>query len=185
MRVQYPDLVFGAIASSAVTHATVDFWQYMEAIRLNADSACVAAIVDTVALVDELLASDAQRGPLKALFGLPNVTSDADFANVLTLPLGSWQARNWDPAEGGSRAWDGFCSALTRSPKAAVVPAGSLLSPLEPYAAVVRSIAALCPSTATQDECFGTSNATQYASDVSLASSRWRSWTYQVCTECA
>lgn len=44
----YPDVTFGAIASSAVTAAVVDYWKYFEAIRLHADQDCVNAIIESI-----------------------------------------------------------------------------------------------------------------------------------------
>lgn len=48
LRKLYPDTVFGAIASSAVTAAITDYWKYFEAIRLHADPECVHAIIESV-----------------------------------------------------------------------------------------------------------------------------------------
>lgn len=48
LRKLYPETVFGAIASSAVTAAIVDYWKYFEAIRLHADQECVHAIIESV-----------------------------------------------------------------------------------------------------------------------------------------
>lgn len=48
LRKLYPDVVFGAIASSAVTAAVTDYWEYFEAIRLHGDSNCVDAIVQSI-----------------------------------------------------------------------------------------------------------------------------------------
>ena len=48
LRKLYPDTVFGAIASSAVTAAVTDYWKYFEAIRLHANQACVGAIIEVI-----------------------------------------------------------------------------------------------------------------------------------------
>lgn len=48
LRKLYPEVVFGAIASSAVTAAVTDYWKYFEAIRLHGEPQCVHAIVETV-----------------------------------------------------------------------------------------------------------------------------------------
>ncbi|KAH9957376.1 serine carboxypeptidase S28-domain-containing protein [Lactifluus volemus] len=60
MRVLYPDLVFGAIASSAVTHAVLMNWD--------------------ISMIDSLLKIGPLRGRLKSLFGLSELESDKDFA---------------------------------------------------------------------------------------------------------
>ena len=48
LRKLYPETVFGAIASSAVTAAVTDYWKYFEAIRLHADQACVGAVIEVI-----------------------------------------------------------------------------------------------------------------------------------------
>lgn len=70
MRVLYPDIVFGAIASSAVTHATIDNWEYMDIIRTAAPKECSDQLVASIKHVDNLLAHPWFRRPLKRLFGL-------------------------------------------------------------------------------------------------------------------
>jgi hypothetical protein len=112
MRVLYPDLVFGAIASSgacrrllrpfrygielngrlalghsAVTHAVLTNWEYMDVIRLAADPKCSSNLVKSISTVDGLLKVGYLRGPLKKLFGLGELESDQDFVSVLTVCL--------------------------------------------------------------------------------------------------
>lgn len=126
----YPDVVFGAIASSAVTEAIEDYWKYFEGIRLHANQACVGAVIEAVAyavsyesspviltmpysLVDAVLQTG-QRDlirKLKRLFGVEELSHDEDFASLLTYPLGAWQATNWDPAV-SSTGFDDFCQDL-------------------------------------------------------------------------
>ena len=53
-------------------------------------------------MVDNILIGKADNEELvhqlKALFGMPNVTHSADFANQLAAGVGNWQSLNWDPA---------------------------------------------------------------------------------------
>lgn len=101
LRKLYPDVYFGAISSSGVTEAIYDCWEYYEPIRQYGPPACVAATQKIVNVVDNILIrkNDANLTmELKTVFGLPNVTYDDDFANVLSAGIGSWQGRNWDPA---------------------------------------------------------------------------------------
>jgi hypothetical protein len=35
---------------------------------------------------------------VKGLFGLEGLSDNADFGEVISSPLGLWQAKNWDPA---------------------------------------------------------------------------------------
>ena len=87
MRVLYPELVFGAIASSAVTHATLSYWEYFDLIRNYTEPDCRAAIERSVKTVDHLLVGHATGQWVKALFGLRDLKSDQDFASVLTVRI--------------------------------------------------------------------------------------------------
>jgi hypothetical protein len=35
---------------------------------------------------------------VKGLFGLEGLSDHADFGDIISSPLGYWQAKNWDPA---------------------------------------------------------------------------------------
>lgn len=85
MKVRYPDLVYGAIASSGVTYATVVDWQYYDIIRQFAPSDCVKQIETTIEDVDNLVTNPKTVQPIKALFGLPNVTHNQDFVSLLAV----------------------------------------------------------------------------------------------------
>ncbi|KAG8748275.1 hypothetical protein FRC10_007665 [Ceratobasidium sp. 414] len=113
MRVLYPDLVFGAIASSAVTHATIDYWEYADAVRRTADPVCVAHLQTAVQAVDDVLSTRILAPVLKSWFGLGGLASDQDFVSVLMTPVGYVQGQNWDSAV-GSDEWSRFCVALGR-----------------------------------------------------------------------
>ena len=85
MKVVYPDLVYGAIASSGVTYATVEDWQYYDIIRQFAPSDCIKQIETTVYEVDELLSGSKTVQPIQALFGLGNLTHVQDFASLINV----------------------------------------------------------------------------------------------------
>jgi len=191
MRILYPDLVFGAIASSAVTHAVITSWEYMDVIRLAADPKCSSNLVNSIATIDRLLRIDRLRGPLKRLFDLGDLESDQDFVSVLTYPLGSWQARNWDPAV-GSTTFDHFCATLNGDTPSEEDAAHAARLPwslranvaLLNYAKWIReNVVNLCSRDAglTVEDCFGTNNASKYqASDLSQD---WRLWIFQSCSQ--
>ncbi|GAA5967319.1 hypothetical protein JCM3765_005600 [Sporobolomyces pararoseus] len=190
----YPEVWWGAIASSAVTTAIVDYWEYYVPIQEHAPKQCIEQLQNHTTTIDSILAvkNSFLTSSLKAYFGLPNVTNDADFVNALTVPLGSWQARNWDPKV-GSKTFDRFCDALTASPT--VTSARTIESELLPswpsnprkrlaeftnYANYIKEhVAAKCPEGIEQDECFGTD---VYVGD-GLEEAPWKSWAYQFCTE--
>ncbi|KAI5476322.1 hypothetical protein MNV49_007893, partial [Pseudohyphozyma bogoriensis] len=195
----FPDVWWGAIASSAVTKAIVDYWEYHEPIRASGPPECISALINNTNLIDTLLSAGQPlvTSTLKTFFGLPNVTLDEDFVNTLSMPLGSWQARNWDPKVGSTEFFS-FCDALT-SPSdelaASLNPDEELLLsafppfPSDPrktlasfkaYAAYIQeNVASLCPPDEDQNDCFGTD---LYEGD-GLDDAPWKSWTYQYCTE--
>ncbi|KAI0062858.1 peptidase S28 [Artomyces pyxidatus] len=191
MRVLYPDIVFGAIASSAVTHAALTNWEYMDVIRLEADPVCSANLVRSVAVIEAFLKVPYLRNTVKGLFNLTDLESDQDFVSLLTYPLGSWQGKNWDPAVGDT-SFDDFCDALNgntstvaESHKEVELPGGPRVNiALLNYAKYIReNIVASCPTDAgfTIEECFGTNDASLYqATDLSQT---WRLWAFQYCTQ--
>ncbi|KAF8269748.1 serine carboxypeptidase S28-domain-containing protein [Lactarius quietus] len=191
MRVLYPDIVFGAIASSAVTHAVLTNWEYMDVIRLAADPKCSSNLVNSITTIDALLKVGTLRGWLKKLFGLGGLASDQDFVSVLTYPLSFWQDQNWDSAV-GSTTFDHFCATLngdtpTLEDTARMVrlPGGPKINVgLLNYAKWIReNVVTLCPQEAgfTTEDCFGTSDATRYQG-TSLVED-WRLWVFQYCTQ--
>ncbi|GAA5874419.1 hypothetical protein JCM8547_005394 [Rhodosporidiobolus lusitaniae] len=200
----FPEVWWGAIASSAVTKAIVDYWEYYEPIRLNGPPECISRLINHTALIDSLLAlhSPLVTSTLKSFFGLPNVTLDEDFVNALSLPLGSYQGQNWDPKV-GSHGFQAFCAAIEQddAPSSTFVSSSALeagiegvahllphwpkdprnkFGQLKSYAAFIRdTIASACPAGASQDECFGTDEYGGYG----LEEAPWKSWSYQFCTE--
>ena len=69
----------------AVTHAVLTNWEYMDVIRLAADSKCSSILVNSITTIDSLLKVNTLRVPLKKLFGLGGLASDQDFVSVLTV----------------------------------------------------------------------------------------------------
>lgn len=88
MRILYPELVFGAIASSGVTFATIKDWQYFDIIRQFAPADCIHQIEVTIKTVDRYLTqSNSTRDTIKAAFALTNLTNDHDFASLLSVSV--------------------------------------------------------------------------------------------------
>jgi hypothetical protein len=175
----------------AVTHAVLTNWEYMDVIRLAADTKCSSNLVNSITTIDSLLKIRTLRGQLKKLFGLGGLASDQDFVSVLTYPLDFWQNRNWDPAV-GSTTFDHFCATLngdtpTVKDTARMVhlPGGLNVNVgLLNYAKWIReNVVSLCPQEAglTMEECFGTSDATRY--QVTSLVEDWRLWVFQYCTQ--
>jgi len=170
MRVLYPDVVFGAIASSGVVHATINNWEYMDIIRTAAPPVCSELIQSSMAHIDTLIVNPVSRLPLKTLFGLQGIQHDDDFVSVVAWPLGAFQSKNWD-SEVGSSQFEEFCSALEgkdgyRSPNAVgaeeaqmireweeVLPGFPLDLTLLRHARFIRnSVVSMCPDTASQED---------------------------------
>ncbi|KAJ6508343.1 serine carboxypeptidase S28-domain-containing protein [Mycena sanguinolenta] len=199
MKILYPDLVYGAIASSGVTHAAIMNWEYMEIIRKAADPVCSGHLENSIKTIDAILSNGRLARPLKALFGLQDLRHNDDFASVIESPLGSWQSKCWHPDFVSTR-FDEFCAALDKP------PFGSGLTSLSelPYGAPERmvtlpdglavdftivnygnyiktNIAERCPEGISADVCFGTWDEEQYR--VYDLDQEWRLWLFQVCTE--
>ncbi|KAJ3833081.1 serine carboxypeptidase S28-domain-containing protein [Lentinula raphanica] len=198
MRVLYPDLVYGAIASSAVTHAAIINWEYMDIIRRYADPTCSSHLQESIKTIDTILDHRVLSTPLKALFGVHGLKHDVDFVSLIESPLGSWQAKVWDP-EVGSTTFDEFCAALNKPPghknpdvmlleyghpdRMVSVPGGLKVDfAIINYGAWIKKhIVSRCPEGFSHEECFGTFDDEHYK-DTSLSES-WRLWLFQVCTE--
>lgn len=124
VREMYPDEIHGAIASSAVVAAAVNLPEYFYAIARGAEPPCSQALQTAVAAIDRIIAphpalgshqkdvNETQANALTALFGLQNVSSLNDFANLLTLPLGAFQTLSW-LQDDKPTAWSEFCDTLT------------------------------------------------------------------------
>ncbi|KAM5542175.1 hypothetical protein V8D89_004048 [Ganoderma adspersum] len=182
MRVLYPDIVFGAIASSGVTHATVVDWRYPDLIRQYASQTCVARIETAIAEVDSFLASNKTSAAIKAVFGLGGISYDPDFASLLSVPIGGWQGTNWDPAV-NDPSWSEFCAALGPVDSATVKTQGLAISNATASFAkyINATYASGCP-VAQQDQCFGTITDKAHYLQTDL-SQTWRLWQFQVCTQ--
>lgn len=191
----FPDIWWGAIASSAVTTAVEDFWEYYEPIRKSGPPICIEKLQNHTVLIDSILGlgNSLVTSALKNYFGL-NITDDRDFVNALTIPLSAWQGRNWDPAV-GSPAFSDFCHVIAAKSENGIDAAPQIQQATFPwpsnpakmfegfsaYASYIKqNISSLCPPGATHDECFGT---VLNGSEDTLAEADWRSWTYQYCTE--
>ncbi|KAM0751280.1 hypothetical protein T439DRAFT_313583 [Meredithblackwellia eburnea MCA 4105] len=110
---------WGAIASSAVTEAVEDYWEYYEPIRQNGRPSCIHPLIAHSTLIDHLLTLPGLASRVKTFFGLGGISNNTDFVNTLAIPLGTWQGRNWDGEGGGGSdgsgeltGWEKFCLAL-------------------------------------------------------------------------
>lgn len=203
LRKLYPDVYWGAISSSGVTAAIWDYWEYFEAARLFAPTECVEATQTLTHFIDTILISKSSTDlprRLKSMFGLANLSSDADFASTLTGGISQLQNTNWDPSI-NSTEFGHYCANLTspslihpslaplhpeaQSLLAAAGHPAALTTSLLNYIGYVNATAvSRCNTTTpgrTQDSCFGASNPDDHAR--SDTAQTWRLWAYQYCTE--
>jgi len=71
--------------SLAVTHASLENWEYMETIRVAADPKCSSHLEKSIQTIDSILAHRRFTRPLKALFGLGDLEHDEDFVSVIEV----------------------------------------------------------------------------------------------------
>lgn len=126
MRKTYPDLVWGAIASSGVVAATVDLPAYYYAVARGSNAECAQSLQRAVAAVDLAITPQPSLGSrqeavnatqaeaLTRLFGLGNASTLNDFAELLTTPLGFFQALSW-LQDNEPTPWSEFCDALSNT----------------------------------------------------------------------
>ncbi|OSX59888.1 hypothetical protein POSPLADRAFT_1183590 [Postia placenta MAD-698-R-SB12] len=200
MRVIYPDLVYGAIASSGVTHAAIQNWEYMDIIRRAAEPECSSNIQSAIETIDTVLSIPHLRIVLKRLFGLEELVHDDDFASLLESPMGYWQGKNWDPSVGSTK-FEEFCDVLAKPPTGSELTAlsdgmsydeltgtmslpGGLNVPLVVYnyaQYVKEHFVSMCPEGFSVEDCFGTYDDARYHD--TTVEDTWRLWLFQVCTE--
>ncbi|KAI6457857.1 hypothetical protein MCOR04_004145 [Pyricularia oryzae] len=206
VRKLYPDVFWGAISSSGVPLAVIDYWEYCEAQRKFAPSECVDVtqkltnVLDTIAQDGEF--EDMKK--LKEVFGLSNLTNRHDFANVLSSGIMGWQSLNWNPKVSDNLTYE-YCANVssetivypeTRALKDQVQDLLVLggyedtndLETLTPqmlnYIGWINatSIKGCNDMGATQDECFSLVEPDAWKKN-DLGTWPWRSWQYQVCTQ--
>lgn len=201
LRKLYPEIFWGAIASSAVTEAIYDYWEYFEPIIEYGQPDCIEISQKIISIIDTIIdrpdSADLVE-KMKTAWQLGGVSHVEDFLNVLTIPMGSWQSKNWDP-EVGSPEWDTYCAVLTNKsisyPSTGAVYAevreliveGGMSKEIEALTIpIMNHIGFLNSSVVSrcwtdQDECFSSFNSTFYQQD--SINDSWRLWPYQYCTQ--
>lgn len=202
LRVLYPETFWGAIASSAVTEAIYDYWQYFDPIIKFGDATCIHATQQIMHVIDSILEkvdNEELVQSLKTTWQLPNLTHIEDFLNLVSSPPAYWQGRNWDP-EVSSPGWDNYCNALNNetlqyaetktlfdNARHLIAEGGhakdldSLITPMLNHIGYLNaSFVSRCRAY-NQDECFSSFNHTFYQLDD--LNQQWRLWPYQYCTQ--
>jgi hypothetical protein len=201
LRKIYPDVFWGAISSSGVTAAIVDYWEYYEASRLFGPEKCVRLTQDLVYLVDNILLGEngTTKQTLKEVFGLGHLDHDTDFVNVLKHGIDGLQRTNWDPAvsKADFNYYCGNISATTHlypgsedleSVVDGLIVAGGCGDKVETLRPAVLNLIGYTELTKLKrckkgvKKCFCRHDDNFYRQD-DLHQWEWRSWLYQVCTE--
>ncbi|WWC72992.1 uncharacterized protein I206_106956 [Kwoniella pini CBS 10737] len=187
MRKEYPHLVWGAIASSAVTHAQIDFPQYYDPIQRYAPKECIKTLQNAIESIDYLLdLPEPIPKYLKGLFGLEQLVGNDDFADVISGPLGYWQAKNWDPKVGSSEFYN-FCDSLTAGGASHKIGLIKVPASIVNYGKYIKEkVVIRCPRSEGKpasdiEECFGTAEDSKFR-ETDLEQT-WRLWIFQVCTQ--
>ncbi|KAG0177080.1 hypothetical protein DFQ28_010910 [Apophysomyces sp. BC1034] len=174
MREKYPDIVFAAVPSSAPVQMSYNYYDYFTPIQQYGPRHCIQAVERVVRYIDHILFSPF-LGPKKALkkrFGVEDLAHDDDFAELLTYPLGMWQAMS--PTE--NPFVEKFCSGFDN--------AHTLEESIDAYAKYIKkAVERACADAPSINECLDSHDprSPQYT-DVK---SEGRAWMWQVCTEYA
>ncbi|PWN41397.1 hypothetical protein IE81DRAFT_175405 [Ceraceosorus guamensis] len=210
LRLLYPDLIYGSIASSGVVLAHENYPEYFFPISRGLQDNCNQALQASIGFIDSIIAPEPEKGQVQptrdqnattavqALFGLEGLSNPADFANVLSIPLGDFQSQRWDYANTKTKAVYALCDAITNTTNSGPKPANPARREEEPTAViqgkkvpetVVRfgkyiKEAYVKPCVAgdegsTVESCFGSSDWSYYtnATDPNPVS-----WPFQFCT---
>ncbi|KAH8429371.1 putative extracelular serine carboxypeptidase [Aspergillus melleus] len=116
LRKLYPEVYWGAVSSSGVTAAIIDYWKYYEPIRQYAPKDCIHATQVFIDIVDRVLIDNADNktlnAQLKTAIGASADLDDFTFASSLSAGLDDFQGRNWDPSI-GSLGFRRYCDNIT------------------------------------------------------------------------
>lgn len=206
LRKLYPQVYWGAIASSAVTLAKYDYWEYLEAARLFGPKECINATQAFTQVIDSILVEKADPDlvlRLKSVFGLQDVRRSDDFANAISYGIFGLQDLNWDPAE-SLPTFNEYCgnvsstellypslAPLTKEVGELITRGGSsyvnnraLTSQMLNFIGYnnITVIGSCLRHNMTLDDCLTNFDTKFYQRD-GMYTGRWRPWPYQFCTE--
>lgn len=186
MKVTYPDLIWGAIGSSATVKAIVSYSDYFRTIEKTADPECVKGLKVATEIVDTVIGSKDMKAisKMKADFGVSGLTHIDDFISLTTWLAATYQEQNWDPnSDPKSRVWGQSCEIIKKAAQLKT-PRGSFPEVYYAFANLTTHYVSrknICPTPDDPDSCFGTYDLS--ASQATDLTQTWRSWMYQCCSE--
>ncbi|KAI1934339.1 low-affinity phosphate transporter [Ophidiomyces ophidiicola] len=204
LRVEYPDVFWGAISSSGVPKAIYHYWEYYEATRKHAPQHCVKQTQIFVDLVDNIILrgkDPKMNDKVKEFFSLSDLAHMDDVVNVLANGISGWQGTNWDPAI-NRPGFSQYCDKITsdkllypvsdaqKELATTLIKAGKyghegrkLLNRFLNYAGWANAtyVAPCLRRGSTLEKCYGTHDPAFYKQDD--LEQDWRLWPYQFCTE--
>jgi hypothetical protein len=89
--------------------------EFYDVVRRYGQPACIEAQQKLIDIADKILTSGnkTQITKFKTAFGAPILTSNHEFANLLSSPMGSWQGHEWVPGQNYPFAGKGSPAAQT------------------------------------------------------------------------
>ncbi|EGG09784.1 extracellular serine carboxypeptidase [Melampsora larici-populina 98AG31] len=186
MKVTYPDLIWGAIGSSATVKAIVSYSDYFRTVEKTADPECVKGLQVAMEIVDRLIGSKDMKAisKMKADFGVEGLSHIDDFVSLTTWLVATYQEQNWDPnSDPKSRVWSQSCEIIKKAAQLKT-PRGSFPEVYYAFANLTTHYVSrknICPTPEDPESCFGTYDLS--ASQANDLTQTWRSWMYQCCRE--
>lgn len=110
----HPDAYWGAISSSGVTKAIIDYWEYAEATRLFAPGDCGPVMGNMTFVLDTALFSQdtTKAQTIKTLFGRSSSTRNDNFASGISHPYNALQGESWVHGQSDT-SLDTYCATIT------------------------------------------------------------------------
>ena len=204
-RIKYPDIFWGAISSSGITEAFVEFWQFYEPMRLFGPQDCISTDQKLVNILDNIMIGrndSVLTRRLKGLFGVADLSHDDDFAIMVANGIAAWENLVWDPRADMDMFWE-FCgnitvtdrllypqtAALRETAEEMIVLGGwqhelqTLINPMLNLVGYLNltSVSPCIEKKQTIEQCLGHYNVTCYQQDD--IHQTWRTWPYQKCTQ--